>query len=169
MIAKICGVCKTKYLIKEYRENTSFFCSRKCLADSKKLPQIKCKHCGKEFKPRLKVIQFCSIRCSTLSFNANLRNKNIKHPSWRGGIYRRKGNNYVEIWNGKRYIGQHRKVMEEILGRKLLSHEFVHHINGIKNDNRPENLVVLSKTDHNKIHKTEEVKNRLRNSSGKFV
>lgn len=39
---------------------------------------------------------------------------------------------------------QHHAVMEEMLGRKLLPGENVHHKNAIRNDNRPENLELWS-------------------------
>jgi len=42
--------------------------------------------------------------------------------------------------------------MERIIGGKLKAYEDVHHINGIRNDNRPENLQIMNHSDHLKLH-----------------
>jgi hypothetical protein len=54
--------------------------------------------------------------------------------------------------NGR--IKEERLVMETFLGRYLKKEEIVHHINHNKQDNRPENLQIVSSLEHGKIHHT---------------
>lgn len=78
----------------------------------------------------------------------------VENKAWfknKGGAIDERGYRKVHVGRGK-YQRQHRVVMEKHLGRKLHKDEVVHHINGIKTDNRIKNLKIMTKQDHDELH-----------------
>ncbi len=77
----------------------------------------------------------------------------------RGHNRRGKGKGWLML--GYRYIsrdgqkiGEHRHIVEQQLGRKLTQNEVVHHIDGDKLNNDPSNLMVLTRSEHTRLHST---------------
>ena len=116
----------------------------------------KCLVCEKETKNKI----FCSLKCYWKSDAVKKNFKENKY-NWKGGrIKDRKGYINIRVYNhpfahSRGYIMEHRLVMEKKLGRYLTKEEDVHHINGIKDDNRIENLELI---EHG-YHTTYEQKN----------
>lgn len=81
-----------------------------------------------------------------------------KHHNWKGGRYVRDGYVMVKVENHPYanrygYVLEHRLVMEKELGRYLKPTEVVNHRNGIRSDNRYENLELFENhSTHIKMH-----------------
>lgn len=106
---------------------------------SRKAPRVKanCPICGKEVERRLSDVReniYCSRDC------ANAAHRGVGRPKPKPGDTRPVRDGYVQEYRVGGWEQQHRIVMEGILGRALLPGENVHHINGVRKDNRPENL-----------------------------
>ena len=103
-----------------------------------------CKQCGGEFTDRRHGAHtrvYCSRQCANMarpSFSRSGR-PNTGTPGNRFFIDKRSGYAICHTDDGN-HILQHRDVMEKFLGRKLEKRETVHHKNGIRSDNRLENL-----------------------------
>ena len=81
-----------------------------------------------------------------------------KSHAWKGGKIKRKSG-YVFIMDKNHpncdsngYVQEHRIIFEKYLKRYLKKNEIIHHINGIKDDNRKENLELKSVGEHTKLH-----------------
>lgn len=117
-----------------------------------------CHRCGSQYVPypngkrtKTHCTQQCYWSCRAEGQHENLDRikRGDQSHLWRGGLIKRRGyvlryapeHHSIKGQNTQRkYVLEHRLVMEATIGRPLKRNETVHHINGITDDNRPENL-----------------------------
>lgn len=132
---------------------------------SKKYIWFACEKCGRENwkqllwgKPASKLCYPCAISNIVITG----RKKGNKCSAWKGGR-RPTSDGYIQVWiapedffypmvNKSGYVAEHRLIIAKHLGRCLQSWEKVHHKNGIRDDNRRENLELTMGGSHSLLH-----------------
>lgn len=128
------------------RLQKSIYCITKCsecgkdiwvrwdLAQNKDLDNFVCNHClwSKNAKKNLHTKE------------ADEKASQSRYNKCDSGRYHQKNGQY-----------EHRAIMEEHLGRKLTKNEIVHHKDGDKHNNSIDNLQIMSRQEHSRMHRLE--------------
>lgn len=137
-----CPVCGKMFRPNDSRQKT---CSMGCSIEVRRtaVRNTRCEQCGKplakDVHPR---VRFCSRSCGVIHRSAS------PSPAVPVGTLSKQSCGYMNVKirdaslrkKGDNWMLEHRYVMEQMLGRPLLDSERVHHKNGDRADNRPENL-----------------------------
>lgn len=108
-------------------------------------------------------------RVFTQEWKNNIRKSKLRLGEKTAAGITQKPSGYIEITRGaNKGRSQHRVIMEAKLGRSLSPDEIVHHKDTARSNNSLDNLEVMSRSDHASHHAKENLKNRKRDSLGRF-
>lgn len=161
MSERTCEACFSKFKSAKFHPKQRF-CSYKCRKETwgrrrfnlpPKMHTLICAVCDKEFvQKRASNTEYCTISCKKLGVFRKLKGLPVKGP--RKHV---KGSGYINAQGYKIHsrpqhpnaskrgqVSEHVLVMSAFLRRPLKKHETVHHKNGIRDDNRLENLELWS-------------------------
>ena len=106
------------------------------------------RHCGAYLSPKRIRLQalFCSPKCyRAANHKRRYKPKTIK------GFYKSDG--YIAwTFSNHKSIREQRALMEQHIGRELLPDEIVHHDDEIRDNNEIENLKVMTRSEHSRLH-----------------
>lgn len=152
MERKICDNCGKEFVYRGRHgtRNKHFFCCYNCYIEFKtKKVEVSCDLCGEPFLKKRSDIRrsnynFCCEECYRNYMSLSRQSK-----------------------TGPKYYGKpiYRLMIEHELGRELTSEEQVHHVDGNHKNNAMSNLIVVSRSEHQKIHAAM----KPRNKKGQFI
>jgi hypothetical protein len=140
-----------------YPKGKQKYCSWDCyIAAAPDGDFVKCERCGEQVYRKPSQLKeggpfYCSRKC--LGESQRLTGPGSRFTRRDGYVYlyfpahRSAGNNGQVL--------EHRWVMEQKIGRPLESWEHVHHLNGVRDDNRPENLELILSGEHARLTREE--------------
>lgn len=153
MKQKPCRHCKTTFSPKERH---SLYCDE-CLK------RLDCTMCGSRLNVHFNRVAARRRKCVAchLLTASETAPKGERAGNWNGGRHKTV-NGYIVVRQPDHpnsmksgYVLEHVLLISEAIGRPLEKGEVSHHVNGIKDDNRLENLRLMSKTAHDRLHKPE--------------
>lgn len=159
----------------KYHKENLIFLFKKLMAECGELPTRKewmqCKYTPSDQPLRYnfgswnKFIQYMGFEIRKPAISELARKNLLKTVTGRKGRLNprfkgiKKSLGYVLIYKPKHansdkygYIREHRYIMSKHIGRPIKQNEDVHHINGIKDDNIIENLAILTRGEHVRLH-----------------
>lgn len=116
-----------------------------------------CPECGSTIGLRASLCRPCENKTRVTRYLGE------KNPNWQGGrIVDNQGYAHVRVKPSgpNPYRREHHVVWEETHGKPLPKRWVVHHLNGVRDDNRPENLLGISRRDHHIQHEAYRVRIR---------
>jgi hypothetical protein len=145
-----CRICGREF--EAWKCSKRKYCSNKCVgtASHQDAPgrcfALTCAECGVHFgvyPSRAKTVKFCCRLCQN-------RHQARKYRELIGRSRRGTG----KPTSYTKFCGRHahRVVAEQAIKRQLSPDEVVHHIDGNRRNNRPENLAVMLRSEHSRLH-----------------
>lgn len=120
---------------------------------------IYCPNCRKEgYKRKRRIRRYNKCpRCGASKFETSKQcqkcngetHRGANSHKWKGGKSFDKRGGYIKVYMGdSKYKNEHTLVWEKAHKRKLPKNWVIHHINGVKTDNRIKNLTAMPRNKH---------------------